>query len=218
MKNTVKTYLVLAIGVLGLLLGSSCATKKMVVEQIAGLDKKVEGVETLVEENQKRIKGHDEKLATIGSLIGQHDDQFKSVDGKLKSVDGKIEEIRKASQGKLLFQETVRNKDAKFKFDSSELSPDMKTALDVFVERLIAENKGVYLEIQGHTDSTGPEEWNLLLGKKRGEAVLDYLYKKHHIPLHRMQVFSFGSASPIGDNKTSQGRAENRRVEVLVYE
>jgi outer membrane protein OmpA-like peptidoglycan-associated protein len=211
MKSSLKNYFVAAVVPLGLLLGSSCATKKMVVEQIAGLDKKVESVETLVEENQKRIKGHDEKLATIGSLIGRHDDQFKT-------VDGKIEEIRKTAQGKLLFQETVRNKDAKFKFDSSELSPDMKTALDVFVERLIAENKGVYLEIQGHTDSTGPEEWNLLLGKKRGEAVLDYLYKKHHIPLHRMQVFSFGSASPIGDNKTSQGRAENRRVEVLVYE
>jgi outer membrane protein OmpA-like peptidoglycan-associated protein len=94
----------------------------------------------------------------------------------------------------------------------------MKAALDIFVERLIAENKGVYLEIQGHTDSTGPEEWNLLLGKKRAEAVLDYLYKKHHIPLHRMQVISFGSSSPIGDNKTVEGRAENRRVEVLVYE
>lgn len=211
MKNLWKHYLVAAVVPLGLLLGSACATKKMVVEQIAGLDKKVENVETLVEENQKRIKGHDEKLATIGSLIGQHDDRFKA-------VDGKIEEIRKTAQGKLLFQETVRNKDAKFKFDSSELSPDMKAALDVFVERLIAENKGVYLEIQGHTDSTGPEEWNLLLGKKRAEAVLDYLYKKHHIPLHRMQVISFGSATPIGDNKTGEGRAENRRVEVLVYE
>jgi outer membrane protein OmpA-like peptidoglycan-associated protein len=211
MKNLVKNYLVAAVVPLGLLLGSSCATKKMVVEQIAGLDKKVEGVETLVEENQKRIKGHDEKLATIGSLIGQHDDRFKA-------QDGKIEEIRKTAQGKLLFQETVRNKEAKFKFDSSELSPDMKATLDVFVERLIAENKGVYLEIQGHTDSTGPEEWNLLLGKKRAEAVLDYLYKKHHIPLHRMQAISFGGSSPMGDNKTSEGRAENRRVEVLVYE
>ena len=211
MKNQMRAYLAVAAILPALVLGSACATKKMVVEQIAGLDKKVESVETLVEENQKRIKGHDEKLATIGSLIGKHDDQFKT-------VDGKIEEIRKTAQGKLLFQETVRNKDAKFKFDSSELSPDMKTALDVFVGRLIAENKGVYLEIQGHTDSTGPEEWNLLLGKKRADAVLDYLYKKHHIPLHRMQVISFGSASPIGDNKSGEGRAENRRVEILVYE
>jgi len=211
MKNQAKAHLAIAAILPALLLGSSCATKKMVVEQISGLDKKVEGVETLVEENQKRIKGHDEKLATIGSLIGQHDD-------RLKTVDGKIEEIRKAAQGKLLFQETVRNKDAKFKFDSSELSPEMKAALNVFVERLIAENKGVYLEIQGHTDSTGPEEWNLLLGKKRADAVLEYLYKNHHIPLHRMQVISFGGAAPSGDNKTNEGRAENRRVEILVYE
>jgi peptidoglycan-associated lipoprotein len=76
----------------------------------------------------------------------------------------------------------------------------------------------VYLEIQGHTDSVGPEDWNLILGKKRAEAVWEYLYKQHHIPLHRMQVISLGGSVPVGDNKTADGRAQNRRVEILVYE
>jgi outer membrane protein OmpA-like peptidoglycan-associated protein len=211
MTNSLKATLVLAVVLAGLVLAPACATKKMVIEQIAGLDKKVEGVETSVEENQKRLKEHDERLATIGSLISQHEAQFKA-------VDGKIENVRKVAEGKLLFQETIRNKDAHFKFDSYELSPEIKTALDAFVQKLITENKGVYLEIQGHTDSIGPEEWNLILGNKRAEAVLEYLYKQHHIPLHRMQVISFGSANPVGDNKTAEGRAQNRRVEVLVYE
>jgi peptidoglycan-associated lipoprotein len=90
--------------------------------------------------------------------------------------------------------------------------------LDKLVETLIAQDRGVYIEIQGHTDSTGEEGYNLLLGKKRAEAAEDYLYKKHHVPLHRMQVVSWGSSAPVGDNKTSEGRAQNRRVEVLVYE
>lgn len=211
MTNSVKEALVLAAVLAGLVLAPACATKKMVVEQIAGLDKKVEGVETAVEENQKRLKEHDERLATIGTLISQHDDQFKA-------VDGKIEDVRKVAGGKLLYKETIRNNDAHFKFDSYELSPEIKTSLDAFVQKLVAENKGVYLEIQGHTDSVGPEEWNLILGNKRAGAVHEYLYKQHHIPLHRMQVISFGSSNPVGDNKTAEGRSQNRRVEILVYE
>jgi len=193
------------------LLGPACATKKLVVEQVAAIDQKVEDVETSVEESQKRIKQHDEQLATIGSLITQHDTQFKT-------VDGKIEEIRRASRGKLIYQETLRNAEAKFSFNSHELNPEIKKMLDVFIEKLISENKGVYLEIQGHTDSTGPAEVNLVIGQKRAEAVMEYLYKQHHVPLHRMQVISFGSSSPVGDNKTAEGRAMNRRVEILVFE
>ena len=204
-------FLVGIVVLVGLLSFTGCATKKFVTGEIATIDKKVTGVETAVEENQKRIREHDERLASIGSLITQHDNQFKEVDGKL-------EEVRKYAQGHLIFKETLRNSDAKFKFDSYALSPESQATLDKFVETLIAQDKGVYLEIQGHTDSTGEESWNLLLGKKRAEAVYDYLYKKHHVPLHRMQVISLGSSMPVGDNKTSEGRAQNRRVEVLVYE
>ncbi len=190
---------------------TGCATKTLVQTEIAALDKKVEGVETSVEENQKRIKEHDERLASIGSLISQHDSQFKA-------VDGKIEEVRKFAQGKLIAREILRNNESKFKIDSSELSPEAKATLDKFVQALITQDRGVYLEIQGHTDSTGPEAWNLLLGKQRAEAVMDYLYKQHHVPLHRMQVISFGSSSPVVDNTSKEGRAQNRRVEILVFE
>ena len=206
--------LILAAGVVilaGLTAFTGCATKKYVHEELASLDQKVEGVETSIEENQKRIKEHDERLETLGSLITQHDAQFKS-------VDGKIEEVKKFAQGKLIFKETLRNKEAKFKVDSFELGPEAQTILDKFVEVLIAQDKGVYLEIQGHTDTTGPENWNLLLGKKRAEAVMDYLYKRHHIPLHRMQVISYGSSAPVAENSNREGRARNRRVEILVYE
>ncbi len=210
--NKNKAVFILGLALLvGLISSTGCASKKYVVQEIATVDQKVQEVETSIEENQKRIREHDERLATIGTLISQHDTQFKA-------VDGRIEEVKKAMQGKLIYTETLKNDEAKFKFDSFELSPEAKTALDRFVEVLIAQNRGVYLEIQGHTDKTGEESWNLLLGRKRAEAVMEYLYKQHHIPLHRMQVISFGSSAPVGDNSSSEGRAQNRRVDILVYE
>jgi outer membrane protein OmpA-like peptidoglycan-associated protein len=211
MKNNRIALLVGFLIVVGLFIVPGCATKKFVRQEAATIDQKVVGIETAIEENQKRIKEHDERLETLGSLITQQQDQ-------IKGVDGKIEEVRKATQGKLIFKETLKNDQARFKFDSSELGPEAKAALDVFVQKLVQENRGVYLEIQGHTDSTGEESYNLLLGKKRAEAVMEYFYKQYHIPLHRMQVFSYGSTAPISDNKTKDGRAENRRVEILVYE
>jgi outer membrane protein OmpA-like peptidoglycan-associated protein len=211
MKRKTITLLAGAVILIGLISFTGCATKKLVQTEIAALDKKVEGVETSVEENQKRIKEHDERLASIGSLISQHDSQFKA-------VDGRIEEVRKFAQGKLIAKEILKNNESKFKIDSSELSPEAKATLDKFVQALIAQDRGVYLEIQGHTDSTGPEAWNLLLGKQRAEAVMEYLYKQHRVPLHRMQVISFGSSSPLADNTSKEGRAQNRRVEILVFE
>jgi outer membrane protein OmpA-like peptidoglycan-associated protein len=209
-----KSHIALLSGVAilaGLLSFTGCATKKMVQTDLAALDQKVEGVATSVEENQKRLKEHDEKLATIGTLIAQQESQFKS-------VDGRIEEVKKLTQGKLIYKETVRNNEAKFAFDRYEISAEGKAGLDKFVEVLITQNRGVYLEIQGHTDNTGPDVWNQQLGLKRAEAVMEYLYKQHHIPLHRMQVISFGSSAPVADNGTPEGRAQNRRVEILVYE
>jgi len=213
-KNKVIFFVGVAL-LMGLIAGTGCATKKYVLGEIATLDEKVEGVESSVEENQKRLKEHDERLATLGSLITQQESEL----GKQKSeFDSKISEVKKYAQGRLIFQEVLRNEEAKFRFDSYELSEEAQARLDEFVGMLIAQDKGVYLEIQGHTDNTGPENWNLLLGKKRAEAVMDYLHKKYRIPLHRMEVISYGSEAPIGDNSTRQGRVQNRRVVILVYE
>ena len=126
--------------------------------------------------------------------------------------------VKKMSEGKLIFQEVLKNDEAKFKFDKWDLSDEAKVALDKFVDVLIAKDKGLYLEIQGHTDNTGPEEWNLILGKRRAEAVMEHFHKKYNIPLHRMEVISYGSDAPVGDNSNREGRAQNRRVVILVYE
>jgi outer membrane protein OmpA-like peptidoglycan-associated protein len=197
--------------IVALVTGPACATKKFVRTESATLDQKISDVSTEVEASQKRISEHDEKLTTIGSLLTQHDNQFKA-------VDGKIEEVKTLIKGNLVLTATIKSGDAKFGFDSSALTPEAKGILDGFVQKLITENKGVYIEIQGHTDSTGTDEVNKALGQKRAEAVMMYLYTQHHIPLHRMSVVSLGSAMPVADNGTRDGRSQNRRVEILVYE
>ena len=209
-KQRMALYLGVVL-VIALVVGPGCATKKYVHGEMTTIDKKVENVATEVEANQKRLKEHDEKLASIGEVIAKHDSQFQA-------VDGKIDDVKKMIRGNLIYKETLRSSDAKFGFDSYELGADAKAALDRFVQQLIAMNRGLYLEIQGHTDNTGTDEVNVPLGQKRAEAVMLYLYKQYHIPLYRMQVISLGSSVPVADNGTREGRALNRRVEILVYE
>ena len=84
--------------------------------------------------------------------------------------------------------------------------------------QLKAENKGVYFEIQGHTDATGPDAYNMKLGEDRAMAVRNYLHDQHGIALNRMQVISYGEAKPVADNKTKDNRAQNRRVVIKVLE
>ena len=210
-KNRIVVFVAGAIVLAGMIASTGCATKKFVADEMNAIDQKVEGIETEVEANQKRLREHDEQLVSIGSLITQHGAQ-------LNAVDGKIDEVKKYARGTLLFKETLRNNDAKFKFGVYELNDEIKAALDKFVEMLITEDRGRYIEIQGHTDNIGEDAFNLQLGKKRADAVMDYFYKKYHIPLHRMEVISFGSSVPVADNGTRDGRALNRRVEILVYE
>jgi outer membrane protein OmpA-like peptidoglycan-associated protein len=211
MKNRQLVFFAGFVVLIALVVGPSCATKKFVRTESTTLDQKIADVSTAVEASQKRIKEHDDQLATIGSLISQHDGQFKA-------VDGKIEEVKTLIRGNLVLTATLKNSEAKFKFDSAELSAEAKGFLDQFVQKLIEENKGVFIEIQGHTDNAGTDEVNQALGQKRAEAVMMYLYKQHRIPLHRMSVVSMGSAMPIADNTNRDGRSQNRRVEILVYE
>ena len=82
-------------------------------------------------------------------------------------------------------------------------------------QRLGAENKNVYLEIQGHTDATGDEAYNEELGEARAEAVRRYL-SKAGVALNRMATISYGEDEPVAPNDTPEGRAQNRRVAIVV--
>jgi outer membrane protein OmpA-like peptidoglycan-associated protein len=103
-----------------------------------------------------------------------------------------------------------------FRFGKADLNDAMKAELDKLVARLKENPQGVYIEIEGHTDSTGPDVVNERLGLERAEAVRRYLYEQHQVPLQKISVISYGETRPVAPNDTAKGRAENRRIVVKV--
>ena len=84
------------------------------------------------------------------------------------------------------------------------------------VGQLKADPKNVFIEIEGHTDNVGDKTLNEKLGMERAEAVKRYLYEQHQIPLHKINVISYGEDKPVAPNNNRDGRAQNRRVVVKV--
>jgi outer membrane protein OmpA-like peptidoglycan-associated protein len=82
------------------------------------------------------------------------------------------------------------------------------------ISKILAEYKDVKFVVEGHTDNTGSDKINNELSQKRADAVRDYLIE-NGFPAENIRSAGFGSANPIGDNSTSKGRQQNRRVEIL---
>ena len=107
----------------------------------------------------------------------------------------------------------------RFKINSFELTKDAKSALDEFAVKVQALDKGVYLEIQGHTDDTGGTDYNDQLGQQRAEAVRRYLARQHKLPLGRMSTISYGDTVPVetqqdGDRPLQEPPRRDRRARV----
>ena len=103
-----------------------------------------------------------------------------------------------------------------FELGKADLPADVKRKLDDLAARLKADPAGNYIEIEGHTDSTGSTELNERLGLARAENVKRYLYEAYQILLHKINVISFGESKPVAPNNTKDGRAQNRRVVIKV--
>ena len=103
-----------------------------------------------------------------------------------------------------------------FKFGKAAMPEDATAEIDQLVEKLKAEPNGAFIEIEGHTDNAGPKELNYKLGLERAENVKRYLYEHHQVPLHKINVISYGEDKPVAPNKTKDGRAQNRRVVIKV--
>lgn len=195
---------------------TGCATKKYVQSETQAVASRVDDVEAQVEENQTRLDQQDQKIGQVDSKAeGASQEAMKASKTAQEALD-RAQEAGKLAEGKLLYEEVLTDNDVKFGFESAKLSDSAKAAIDAFAQKLKAENKGVYIEIQGHTDSTGSESYNETLGLQRAEAVMQYLNREHDFPLHRMNVISYGEAEPIADNNTREGRSQNRRVSLVV--
>jgi outer membrane protein OmpA-like peptidoglycan-associated protein len=104
-------------------------------------------------------------------------------------------------------------KGTNFEFNSAALTPEAKAALAKTVDSLKA-NAEIRVSVNGYTDNVGPDSYNLTLSKRRAESVKKHLVAGG-IDAGRIETQGFGAASPVADNSTPEGRAANRRVEVL---
>jgi outer membrane protein OmpA-like peptidoglycan-associated protein len=193
-----------------------CATKKSLREGLGTQDTKISGIETQVEANQKRIEETGEKLEGVKADAGEAKRIGSEAGSKAEKAGTRADEAYTLAKGKLLYSVVISEVAGQFALSKSDLSDGAKKTLDELATKLKSENANVYLEIQGHTDSTGSEEYNLVLGQRRADAVRQYLNAADGIPLHKMSVISFGESKPIADNGTREGRAQNRRVEIRV--
>lgn len=123
---------------------------------------------------------------------------------------------KKLAEGKFMYEMVMADNSLVFTLGESELTKEAKARLDAFADNLKAENRDVYIEIQGHTDSNGSAAYNLKLGDVRAEMVRRYLNIECGIHLHRMATISYGESTPVADNDTPAGREQNRRVVLVV--
>ena len=100
-----------------------------------------------------------------------------------------------------------------FGFDKAVLTKDDKDQLDSFAGQL-SSAKSYILEVTGGTDSTGSAEYNYELSQRRADAVVQYLAAKYNVPAHRFYLIGIGKDNAVADNKTAEGRKQNRRVQI----
>lgn len=113
-------------------------------------------------------------------------------------------------------EETIVIRDVHFQFDSAKLTAADKTKLDIIATRLKKEAPGAQLRVSGHTDSVGKDAYNQKLSERRAHSVTDYLVSAGVPRSNFVSVVGAGESQPVADNKTADGRALNRRVEIKI--
>ena len=117
---------------------------------------------------------------------------------------------------RLVYEVVLSESQSNFTFGKALLPDAARAKIDEMVKQLMADPKGAYFEIEGHTDNVGDKATNEKLGLERAEAVERYLSEQHQIPLHKMNVISYGEDKPLAPNTTREGRAQNRAVVIRV--
>jgi outer membrane protein OmpA-like peptidoglycan-associated protein len=213
------------IGLLAVSMAASvgCASKNYTRQQTTPLINKTNELDDLTAKNSKDIKDVDAR-AQAG---------IQQVQAKASEVDNKAQSARQqADQAQTLadtatkrvdvLSSTVANLDnyrpvadtsVLFGFDKDNLTKKDKDALDKLAAE-IPNTKGYIITVEGGTDSVGDKEYNYDLSERRANSVIQYLASKYNVPAHKIYLIGLGKDKPVDSNKTSAGRAKNRRVDV----
>jgi peptidoglycan-associated lipoprotein len=211
----------------------ACATKKFVRTEVGNVNSKVDTLSGSLEETQERTRQNEERIGAVDTkaeAAGRSaTDARAAADAAAASsreVDTRLgtrittvaNEVASefASARRLVYEVTLSEDQGNFRFGGTQLPDEAKSRLDQMVNQLKTDPKNVFIEIEGHTDNVGGRDLNERLGLERAEAVKRYLYEQHQVPLHKINVISYGEEKPIAPNNNRAGRAQNRRVVVKV--
>ena len=222
-------FLAIPIAVIAVGGSTACATKKFVRTSVGEVNDKVDSLGRSLEETQERTRQNEAKINDVDQRTNAAAQAAKAADDKAATANSaasaaantansavaKADEVDKASK-KLVFEVVLNEDQGNFKFGKTDLPDEAKARLDEMIAQIKADPKGAFFEIEGHTDDVGGKVLNERLGMERAEAVKMYLYEHHQIPLHRMNILSYGEEKPAADNKTKDGRAQNRRVVIRI--
>jgi len=227
-KKLAVAMAVLSVGVL-----PACASKKFVRTEVGTVNEKVNTLGTSVEQTQERVRQSDVRIGAVdakaesagrsaaeagaaasaaGTAASTAITATKEVDTRLS---GRVDGVETAAR-RLVYEVTLSEAEGNFTSGNSVLPDDAKVRLDQMVAKLMTESKNVVIEIEGHTDNQGGLAYNERLGLERADAVKRYLHMHHQLPLHKINVISYGESEPVVANNTRAGRSQNRRVVVRV--
>jgi peptidoglycan-associated lipoprotein len=226
MRKSLYTLTLLAFAFGG---ASACASKGFVKGQVGQVSSKVDTLSQSLEETQERTKKNEAKIGEVDTKAGaaqsaadkaqnsanEADSKAVAANDAAKAAAAKADEVDKNSK-RLLYSVVLSEDEGGFKFNKTTLPDEAKAKIDELVNQIKADPKGAYFEIEGHTDNVGDKTVNERIGLERAEAVARYLYEQHQIPLHRINVISYGEDKPVAPNNTKAGRAQNRRIVIKV--
>jgi outer membrane protein OmpA-like peptidoglycan-associated protein len=211
-------------GVLGsLLLVQGCiATRDWVKEQMDPVSARVSQGEERMNQAESQIATLTNRTTGVEGKLGQFEGRLGQFEGRLGQLDAKTDKALSSLANLRLERRFVidMKEGANFAFNSTALPAQARKEIDGFLSDLKGDTAGAdgtMFLVAGHTDNAGSEDYNYELGKKRAEAVSRYLITQKKMDPLKVIAVSYGESAPLQDNTTSQGRAKNRRVEILVY-
>jgi OOP family OmpA-OmpF porin len=200
-----------------------CASKNYVKQQTTPLISKTNELDDLTAKNTRDIKDVDARAqAGIAAVNAKTADVEQKAQAAGQSAASAQQMADTANTRVGVLTNTVANLDnyhavaetsVKFGFDKDNLTPKAKEALDQLAGS-ISSTKGYIIALEGGTDSVGPADYNYDLSQRRANSVIQYLASKYNVPAHKIYVIGLGKDKPVETNKTSTGRADNRRVDV----
>ena len=221
-----KFFVAIPITVLFIGGSTACATKKFVRSSVGEVNEKIDSQGRAIEETQERTRKNEGRISEVDQKAQAATQRAQAANDAAAAAhtaantvgseaNAKFDTIDRASK-RLVYEVVLSEDQGNFKFGKTALPDEAKQKIDAMVAQMKQDPKNIYLEIEGHTDNVGAARTNEQIGLARAEAVKKYLYDQYQIPLHKMNVISYGKDKPVAPNKTKEGRAQNRRVVIKV--